>query len=64
MKDAQAELEVSFDAIANGADPPRSRLKWRQLEARIKELKRQYNVGQRRLKDYWQAVCHVIKEFM
>jgi len=64
MKDAQAELEVSFDAIANGAHPPRSRLKWRRMEAKIKELKRQYNRGQRRLKDNWRAVCHVIKEFM
>jgi hypothetical protein len=61
MKDAQAELEASFDAIANCASPPTSRLKWRRMEARINQLKRQYNRGQRRLKDYWRAVCHVIQ---
>jgi hypothetical protein len=64
MKDAQAELEVSFDAIANGAEPPKSRPKWRRMQARINQLKRQYNNGQRRLKDYWRAVCHVIVAFM
>jgi hypothetical protein len=64
MKDAQAELEVALDAIVNGAPAPKSRLKWRRLEAGINQLKRQYNSGQRRLKDYWRAVCHVMQSFM
>ena len=64
MKDAQSELEVAFDAIANGADPHKSRLKWRRMEARIKQLKREYHNGQRRLKSYWRAVCHAIQALM
>ena len=63
QKDLQAKVEVQTEAADRGDRPPTQRRKWRQLEARIQRLKRQYETGDRALMDYWRAVSKCITDF-
>lgn len=63
QKDSQANVEVQADAADRGDPPPPRKRKWRQLEARIQRLKRQYEAGDRTLNEYWKAVAHCVTDF-
>ncbi|KAL8569110.1 hypothetical protein ACOMHN_055026 [Nucella lapillus] len=62
LKDQQAlsENRSTFEAVRRGELPPRRRKKWRNLEERLKELKRQYNTGARNLDQFWSALIYLV----
>ena len=63
IKHSQANVEVQADAADREDQPLPQKRKWRQLEARIQLLKRQYEAGDRTLTEYWKAVPHCIADF-
>ncbi|KAL8618185.1 hypothetical protein ACOMHN_059192 [Nucella lapillus] len=60
LKDQQALSENTFEAVRRGELPPRRRKKWRNLEERLQELKRQYNTGARNLDQFWSALTYLV----
>ncbi|KAL8622856.1 hypothetical protein ACOMHN_026977 [Nucella lapillus] len=60
LKDQQALSENTFEAVRRGELPPRRRKKWRNLEERLQELKRQYNTGARNLDQFWSALTYLL----
>ncbi|KAL8592514.1 hypothetical protein ACOMHN_030199 [Nucella lapillus] len=60
LKDQQALSENTFEAVRRGELPPRRRKKWRNLEERLQELKRQYNTGARNLDQFWTALTYLV----
>jgi DNA-binding ferritin-like protein (Dps family) len=64
MKDEQRLLEISAAAARRGDAPHARRRKWREMETRLMRLKREYNQGHRDLTEYWEAVVHLIKNFV
>ncbi|KAL8586982.1 hypothetical protein ACOMHN_062393 [Nucella lapillus] len=63
QKDSQAKLELRANAADRGDPRPPRKRKWRQLESRIRLLKRQYEAGDRTLTEYWEAVAHCTTHF-
>jgi hypothetical protein len=49
-------MKTSVDAVNRGDVPPSRHRKWRNVEARIQRLKREYNTGVRNFDDFWSAV--------
>jgi hypothetical protein len=64
LKVEQANSEMSVDAVNRGDVPSSRRRKWRNLDARIQRLKREYNTGVRNSDDFWSAVSHLITSFV
>ena len=64
LKGQQRQVEVKTAAADRGDAPPAQRRKWRRLEERISLLKRQYNRGERTLNEYWDAVQHLLHNFV
>ncbi|KAL8623468.1 hypothetical protein ACOMHN_061981 [Nucella lapillus] len=60
LKDHQTVTEETVTRARRGEAPPRRRRKWRLLEEHLVALKRQYNHGDRDLKEYWRAVSHLV----
>ena len=61
MKCRQAQHEVQHTNMLNGALPPRRRLKWRRLEARITRLQTNYRrggPGAPTVDQYWNDITH------
>ena len=52
LKDMQSNSENQMEAAENGEAPPRRRRKWRLLEARLLNLRNQYNAGVRNLDNF------------
>ncbi|KAL5009881.1 hypothetical protein ScPMuIL_012186 [Solemya velum] len=63
LKDQQGATETTIDAANRGDAPPKRRRKWRNLERRLKRLKRDYVDGVRNVDNYWEAVCHCVVSF-
>ncbi|CAG2207603.1 unnamed protein product [Mytilus edulis] len=63
LKDQQATLENSVEAVDRGDPAPKRKRKWRNLEARMMRLKEEYNNGTRNLDQYWNAVCYGVVQF-
>ena len=63
LKDQLVVTEEKKKGMLNGNPPPPRKLKWRRLEERIVQLKREYGNGQRNLTNYWNAICHCTAQF-
>ena len=50
-------------AADRGDTPPAPVRRYRQLQKRIKQLKRDYRRGRRPLRAYWKAVAHAVHAF-
>ena len=63
MKDEQRRAARSIRQADRGQLQPLPRRKWRNLQRRVKRLKRQYRSGVRTLDSYWDAVAYVVHDF-
>ena len=63
LKDQLVVNEAKKNGMLNGNPPPPRKLRWRRLEERIVQLKREYGNGQRNLTNYWNAICHCTAQF-
>ncbi|XP_074655654.1 uncharacterized protein LOC141909168 [Tubulanus polymorphus] len=63
LKDLQAQTANSIAQMNRGGDPTVRRRKWRNLETRLRRLKREYEDGDRDASNYWRAVSHLIADF-
>jgi len=63
LKDQQAYLENSVQAVDRGEPAPKRKRKWRILEERMVRLKEEYNNGTRNIDQYWKAVCYGVVQF-
>ena len=64
LKDEERSTAIVIQAAERGDLPPLRRKKWRALERRINNLKRQYADGERDLTSYWSAIAHAVKVFV
>jgi len=63
MKDEQRRAARSIRQADRGQLQPLPRRKWRNLQRRVKRLKRQYRSGVRTLDSYWDAVAYAVHDF-
>jgi DNA-binding ferritin-like protein (Dps family) len=66
MKDEQSNIEVSAAAAQNDNLAPSKKRKYRQMEKKIKRLRRQYRNGIKTLEEFWSAITYryVVKTFV
>lgn len=64
LKDEQKQTDVKILAVERADPPPPQKRKWRQFNERLRRLKESYNVGDRTLNEYWEAVKHIIHNFV
>ena len=63
LRKAEVKCTLSVNHADNGQNPPLRKRKYRDLERRIRRLKRSYRRGQRILTQYWDAMTHVVATF-
>jgi len=62
-KEQEVLRGVCYRSMVNGEAPPLRRWKWRQLEEKINEKKRNLLANRISTDGYWNQVKHVIKDF-
>jgi hypothetical protein len=63
MKDEQKRIHLTITAANNGGRQLPRNKKYRNMEKEIRNLKNEYNTGQRDITSYWRAIAHVTHEF-
>ena len=63
LKDVERSERTKIRAAQEGQVHQKMRRKWRKLEKRIKNMKREYRRGIRNVDEYWNAMTYIIKSF-
>ena len=64
LKDLDAATERSARQAERGVPPPAKKRKWRQMDQRIRRLKRDYTSGVKTVTEYWAAIMLIIHNFV
>ena len=63
LRAEEVKCTLAVAASDRGEEPPRRKRKYRDLERRIRRLKRSYRAGNRTLTQYWNAMTYVVATF-
>ena len=63
LKDEERLVKMAIKRVDMGFPAPPRKLKYRRLEKRIKQLKREYRRGDKTLEQYWSAVTYCTVQY-
>lgn len=63
LRHEEVKVKQAIASSDRGDAPPLRKRKYRDLERRIKRLKRSYRSGNRNLSEYWNAMVYVVANF-
>jgi hypothetical protein len=63
MKDEEKRCRITLRAAERGDPTPKGKRCYRQVQKRIRHLKKDYRSGRRNLKQYWAAISYAVHNF-
>lgn len=63
LKDEERLIRFAIRRVDTGFPAPPRKLKYRRLEKRIKQLKREYRRGEKSVEEYWAAVTYTMVQY-